>query len=327
MTTNQLGNPLFRRAVKRGLAGLKAPSTGQCPGCPECADSEGLSSEDHDRAWHDGKLDSDAHFFSWSPCNICGTRLGGDREVWHWLDSDDALNHGDSACTDCVLYLANGDEPEIDVRQLDKFTRAYLECVLFSSTDEDGGDPLDRNYFVEDFAEESLALAIRDCLAFQDRMSESLAEGTSEAGGHDFWFTRNGHGAGFWDGDWPEPAASLLDGAAKLFGEQTVYVVGDDGKIYLDQVRALPVGWIAVVPLASRDVDLVIAMSLEILSGGWLAGWAGNGKCDVCNFTNAGHTCCPPDDALDPIYFDRLSDCWRERTGDTLTTTTTTEIP
>lgn len=31
-------------------------------------------------------------------------------------------------------------------------------------------------------------------------------------------------------------------------------------------------------------------------------------------------------DALDPIYFDRLSDCWRERTGDTLTTTTTTEI-
>jgi hypothetical protein len=50
--------------------------------------------------------------------------------------------------------------------------------------------------------------------------------------GHDFWLTRNGHGAGFWDGDWPEPLATVLTDAAHAFGELSPYV-GDDGLIYL----------------------------------------------------------------------------------------------
>jgi hypothetical protein len=49
--------------------------------------------------------------------------------------------------------------------------------------------------------------------------------------GHDFWLTRCGHGAGFWDGDWPEPYATMLTDAAKAFGEVDLYV-GDDGMIY-----------------------------------------------------------------------------------------------
>ena len=28
------------------------------------------------------------------------------------------------------------------------------------------------------------------------------------AAGHDLWLNRNGHGCGFWDGDWREPAAT-----------------------------------------------------------------------------------------------------------------------
>ena len=51
---------------------------------------------------------------------MCGTTLGGDREVWHALDTnyqdtpiaDRVLHHFHDVCTDCVLYLANGDEPE-----------------------------------------------------------------------------------------------------------------------------------------------------------------------------------------------------------------------
>jgi hypothetical protein len=49
--------------------------------------------------------------------------------------------------------------------------------------------------------------------------------------GHAFWLTRNGHGAGFWDGDWPEPHASALDEASKAFGSFDLYV-GDDGMIH-----------------------------------------------------------------------------------------------
>lgn len=36
--------------------------------------------------------------------------------------------------------------------------------------------------------------------------------------GHDFWLTRNGHGAGFGDGDWPEEAGEKLSEAARSFG-------------------------------------------------------------------------------------------------------------
>lgn len=35
----------------------------------------------------------------------------------------------------------------------------------------------------------------------------------------DFWLTRNGHGAGFWDGDWPVPAATRLTEASEKAGE------------------------------------------------------------------------------------------------------------
>ncbi len=125
--------------------------------------------------------------------------------------------------------------------KLDTFTRAYLECALWSSTDESdeqGGDPLDKNYEIEDFAPEALAQAIAECSAFQHACDEYI-EGCTRTGeyddtaraGHDFWLTRNGHGAGFWDGDWPEPNATLLDQASKAFGETYPYV-GDDGAIY-----------------------------------------------------------------------------------------------
>ncbi|MCU9611740.1 hypothetical protein OEK97_27930, partial [Escherichia coli] len=49
--------------------------------------------------------------------------------------------------------------------------------------------------------------------------------------GHDFWLTHNGHGAGFWDGDWPEPFATQLTNAANEFNEIDLYV-GDDQQIH-----------------------------------------------------------------------------------------------
>ncbi len=48
---------------------------------------------------------------------------------------------------------------------------------------------------------------------------------------HDFWLTRNRHGAGFWDGDYSEPAGSILTAIAHAFGECNLYL-GDDGLIY-----------------------------------------------------------------------------------------------
>ena len=52
-----------------------------------------------------------------------------------------------------------------------------------------------------------------------------------ERAGHDFWLTRNHHGAGFWDGDWPEDVDEKLTEASHSWGEMDLYV-GDDGRVY-----------------------------------------------------------------------------------------------
>ena len=41
--------------------------------------------------------------------------------------------------------------------------------------------------------------------------------------GHDFWLTRNGHGAGFWDGDWPENFGEFATDICDEAGEADVY--------------------------------------------------------------------------------------------------------
>lgn len=125
--------------------------------------------------------------------------------------------------------------------KLDAFTRAYIECALWSSHDEsreDEGDPLDDNYGLDDLAPETLARMVKDCADFRDCDEWRAAGGTGAwddaQGGHDFWLTRNGHGAGFWD-RYSDGAGERLGDAltdrAKLYGECYLYV-GDDGKIY-----------------------------------------------------------------------------------------------
>jgi len=104
--------------------------------------------------------------------------------------------------------------------------------------------PADENYGVSDLAPEALARMVADCEKFQADNAEwitdaHLTNANSEAlwdadekAGHDFWLTRNGHGAGFWDGDWLDDAGKALTAASKAFGECSLYV-GDDGRLYI----------------------------------------------------------------------------------------------
>lgn len=118
----------------------------------------------------------------------------------------------------------------MDTDKLDKFTRQYLVTALWSSnddSDEQGGDPLDLNYSIEDFSEEALQAAIQDCEKFQAENGHLY--GDNESAGHDFWLTRNHHGAGFWDGDYEH--GDELTEACKQYGEVWLYV-GDDGLLH-----------------------------------------------------------------------------------------------
>jgi len=116
---------------------------------------------------------------------------------------------------------------------MDAFTKAYLEAALWSSNDnadDQGGEPLDSNYSFGDIASETLASIKSDCEAFQRDHAEDIGSNVEQAG-HDFWLTRNHHGAGFWDGDWPEEVGERLTDASNAYGGVDLYV-GDDGFIY-----------------------------------------------------------------------------------------------
>jgi hypothetical protein len=110
---------------------------------------------------------------------------------------------------------------------LDSFTSGYIECALWSSTecDADGnmGPSLDDNYGPEDIALPTLLEMARDCKAFQRDNADDLAGLDESQCGHDFWLTRNGHGAGFWDRGLGE-RGDRLSKASKVYGSVDLMV-------------------------------------------------------------------------------------------------------
>ena len=123
--------------------------------------------------------------------------------------------------------------------KLDKFTRSYIETALWSSTFPEEGDdgrwrdiPMDRDFDVSDVHPETLAKMVKECRDFQDDAvfcdaMDDGAIGSLETAGHDFWLTRNHHGAGFWDGDYPAPWDRKLTALSHSFGEVSLYL-GDE---------------------------------------------------------------------------------------------------
>lgn len=116
--------------------------------------------------------------------------------------------------------------------------RAYLQTALWNTTDnsrDDGGDPLNNNWSVSDCSEALIKQAESDLDNFYAYVQEvapdayvALCDDEKHAA-HDFWLSRNGHGAGFFDGDY-DGHENTLQSAAKTFGSVDLYV-DDDGMI------------------------------------------------------------------------------------------------
>ena len=104
-----------------------------------------------------------------------------------------------------------------------KFVNAYLEAVDFTELGDDGQPPIGAE-IDEDFLRESVI----DCLAFYSRISCYLSNDNITQAGHDFWFTRNGHGVGFWDRPevYGDTYAEKFTKIAESFGE--AYAVYDE---------------------------------------------------------------------------------------------------
>lgn len=118
-----------------------------------------------------------------------------------------------------------------------RFLAAYLETAMWADRDEEWPEDAD-------FAPEAREAMRDEAGRWFDRHKEALAAaiatGNVKCGpdldawghaGHDLWLTRNGHGAGYWDGDWPEPWAETLTNAAKEVGGRGLYL-SDDGAVW-----------------------------------------------------------------------------------------------
>ena len=116
-------------------------------------------------------------------------------------------------------------------QDLERMFHAYVECALWSSTDEEGNAlDSDSDHGSESVAPATLDEMRADCADFLESNEADLSGMSPEQAGHDFWLTRNRHGAGFWDRDIGEAGRLLTDACAE-FGEVYLYV-GDDGKIH-----------------------------------------------------------------------------------------------
>lgn len=156
-------------------------------------------------------------------------------------------------------FALNVGESHNEFAKLDSFTQGYIEALFF--TEEEPGSTQDgvggRKWNPEtdsslpgdvgfsDIDSKSLAHIVADCKAWQEanaallesayefERSESHSGGLDyddAAAGRDYWFTRNGHGVGFWD----RGLGAIGDALSDAAGRHTVDVyLGDDGRVYV----------------------------------------------------------------------------------------------
>lgn len=113
--------------------------------------------------------------------------------------------------------------------------RSYIEAALWSSL-YDEGYPLDRNgRDAKDFTAKALRTMLEEWRSFRDANREDIdatedlrqpRDGYSylDCAAHDFWLTRNWHGAGFWCRGYPMPLSDRLTAAAHAAGTRDLYV-------------------------------------------------------------------------------------------------------
>lgn len=131
----------------------------------------------------------------------------------------------------CQRDARNGDRVQLDgiigdLRQLigqasdadafASFLAANLECAVWADARTDDGDPID-DLPLSETARRSLT---KDARAFWT--ANPACHSDPLQAGHDFHGSRNGHGFGFNDNDWPEDG-DALHSAAKAAGEVHLY--------------------------------------------------------------------------------------------------------
>lgn len=125
--------------------------------------------------------------------------------------------------------------------KIETFVLRYLEAILFGELDDsEEGAPLDENFTIFDFSEDAREKARADCEEFLARARIrgfdilSWPYDKAEQAAFDFYFSRQGHGTGFFDRPdlYGEDRQALQEIAEGMGGK--FWYVSDDGKIEQD---------------------------------------------------------------------------------------------
>lgn len=113
----------------------------------------------------------------------------------------------------------------------------YVETALWASTNDTEDESNDHSFYdcgyeFDDVSDDTLRSMWDNCKDFYNANLELLEYIDNEQAGHDFWLSRNGHGAGFFDRGLGK-IGDQLQTAAKVYGDSYLYL-GDDGKIYVN---------------------------------------------------------------------------------------------
>ena len=115
----------------------------------------------------------------------------------------------------------------------DDFLRGYIECIYFTDTGDHEQPEADA-----ELSDDARAMCVADCAKFQADNALPLAHAYAHfpyepvQAGRDFWFTRNGHGVGFWDRGLGA-VGDTLSTAARAWVSLSAYA-GEDGSIGIE---------------------------------------------------------------------------------------------
>ena len=112
------------------------------------------------------------------------------------------------------------------------FIQGYIQCALWTGVYDEKSDEIDSLTF-DDIAQATVIKLVNDCTLFQQQAKLLLVGLDQSQCGHDFWLTRNGHGAGFWDRNLGD-IGDQLTAVSKEFGEDSLSFWDSDGQVHSD---------------------------------------------------------------------------------------------
>jgi len=110
---------------------------------------------------------------------------------------------------------------------INKIIDAYVECALF--TEEDNDDGALEDLTIHDIDKKSKEEIRKELEWFIDKIGGIINQMSEEDLGYDLWYTRNHHGVGFFDKNYPKHDEELLNKLSEVLGD--AYIFNNNGKI------------------------------------------------------------------------------------------------